>query len=353
MSTILQPALSGLPIIFLNGTVLAFNSSIGYGSQQESTLNIDLIEDCESLSKSGCITEQIISTSDLIGSPQYFTAGNFTFGGIVSSWSKNQSTSGKIFNIKMVDPRQLLENVTLLIDSVISPMEPELEGRGFSYWLSGILIGINFYNLYEYWEGGLCLSTEGDTFTTSRCCSFGRSESNEQGMPYIRIIRGLMGLSGGSHMIIYSKPEANVSYPLYVDLLTLPQNLPIYYRIPGPSITLLQLIQDVCDIAGYDFYVYMEKQPDPDPEKPARNVIKIGLVDLKRPPSSFSTIVDQFNGTASDISFGEELRNDITRSMIIGENIHKLVYVDKFLPYFGQDIDAVTKKLRPVVPFQF
>lgn len=355
MSTVLQLATAGLPITFLNATVLAFNGSIGYGSQQESTLSIDLIEDCESITPEGCINEQYINTSGLIGSPQYFTAGDFTFGGIVTSWTKSQSTSGKIYSIKMVDPRQLLENVTLVTDTLRSPSEPYREGPSSTFWSRVALLGINYFNVYEYWEGGLCISDETGEITVDKCCTFGRSQTNSQGMPYSRILWGFSSMKeldkGQQNPTIYSIPESGVQYSFEVDASTFPLNLPSYYRIPGPSITLLQLLQDACDVGGYDFYVYMEKMQADDPTKPDRNVIKVGLVDLKTAPTSFSNIIDSFDGKATSISFGEELRNDITRSLIIGENVHKLSYEKDFLPYFGQDKDAKTSKLRPVVPF--
>jgi hypothetical protein len=145
----------------------------------------------------------------------------------------------------------------------------------------------------------------------------------------------------------------NIDVALYgfeVDLNTLP-NAPDYYRVPGPSTTLLEMAEGICDVTGNDFFVYMEKVNYNGVD---RNIIKFGLVDLKRTYSpSFNSIQTAFSGQALDLSFGEELRTDVTRSMLIGENIHELVYANEFLPFFGEDIDPSTLKMRPVIAFQF
>jgi hypothetical protein len=301
MSTIIQDISSGLPVYFLGGTVLSFNSSIGYGSQQESTLNVDLIEDCDS--------GQSIDIT--VGAPAYFTAKSFSFGGIISSWGESQSTSGRVHNVKLVDPRQLLENVVVIVDSYRGPIDSAPNTVNYT----AVHRGLNFFNVYAYFEDATSI-VNGEF---NDCNVFGSSQVNDQGMPYYRILQGL-SLMGP---VIYS----STNDPFIVDFTTWPAGLPEYYRVPGPSITMLQLLQDVCDVLGYDFYVYMT----------AGNIIKIGLVDLKNEPASFSTVVSQFNGLALDISFGEELRNDITRSMVLGEQVHYLSYANKTLPYFGHD----------------
>lgn len=288
------------PIKFLGATVLSFNSTLGLGSS-ESTLKIDLIEDCDDgddfQPKAGSIG---------VGAPVYFQAGEFKFGGVLSSWSATQGNSGKTYSVDIVDPRQLLANTVIIIDTYLDKPSQ----------------GINYFNVYREIEGDVL---EGD------CTVFGLSNSNERGMPYNNIIIAL------KQMIptIYSP----TGYPFTINFNSFPQNIPEYYRVPGPSITLLQLLEDICDVLGFEFYV----------ELLSGAVINIGLINLKIPPSSFGEIVGSFDGKATELSYGQELRNEITKTVLFGENQHYLSRVNKFSHFFGEDF--INNKFIPVVPF--
>jgi hypothetical protein len=322
---------SGLPIYFLEGTVLSFNGNIGYGSQQESTLNVELIEDCHRTNEDGTGSPQQISP--VIGSSQYLTAGAFTFGGIITSWNKSKNSGGKTYNVKLTDPRQILENVIIITDSY----RGSIDSPNSSINYTAAIRGLNYFNVYAFWEDSITI-TNG---TVNDCGSFGNSGFNQQGMPYFKILLALSYMNP----TIYSP----TNQPFIVDFQTFPGGLPEYYRVPGPSITLLQLLQDVCDVLGFDFYIYMEQGMDESGQ--TTDVIKVGLVDLKVEPPSFSIIQETFNGKAIDISFGEELRTDVTRSMVLGEQVHYLTSVNTFLPYFGMDRDIYTDTTKPVVPY--
>ena len=374
MTTVLNPALSGLPIYFMGGTVVSFNASIGFGSQQESTLTVELVEDCNA-NISGCIVNQSINTSGIIGSPQYFKAGDFTFGGIVTSWNKTKNTSGEVYTIKLSDPRNLLQNVTIIVDSIRASTTPDRIIGSSTFWSSELIYGPNYYNVYAWYE---------DRFTitngfSDRCSGFGDSGNVDgQGMPYSRIKHALtprdtftgvfsspgppvLGPLGTFPYSMFSSPEYsgtplksspdNINtFNFEVDLNTLP-NAPDYYRVPGPSVTILELAEGICDVMAKDFYVYMESVPSSGTAP--KNIIKFGIVDLINNPPSFSNIQTAFSGQALDLSFGEEFRSDITRSILIGENIHTLQFANEFLPFFGEDLDPVSLKLRPVVAFNF
>ena len=114
--------------------------------------------------------------------------------------------------------------------------------------------------------------------------------------------------------------------------------LPEYYRVNGPTVSILQMLQDVCDVLGYDFFVYLNSS----------NVIKIGLVDLRNPPSSFDYIINSYDGLATDLSYGQELRNEKTRSLIFGEKRHYISVATVFNHYFGEDLYG--EEYVPVVP---
>ena len=292
-----MPPLLTQPIKFLGATVLSFNSSLGLGSQ-ESTLSVDLIEDCEG----GDAFEPNCGSIE-VGQAVYFNAGDFNFNGVLTNWSVNQGNSGKVFSASVSDPRQLLENAVVVVDTYMGPPTE----------------AINWFNVYAQMEGSV---PEGN------CGVFGTSGSGSGGMPYSKIISSLTAMSP----VIYS----STGYPFYVDFSSFPIGTPDFYKIQGPSVTLLALLQDVCDTLALEFYVSLQEG----------NMITIGTISLANPPGSFSTIVDGYDGIATEISYGQELRNEKTKTVIFGENVHYLSGVNAFTYFFGEDTPGV-----PVVPY--
>jgi hypothetical protein len=290
------------PIKFLGATVLSFNSSLGLGNQ-ESTLTVELIEDCENDPPDEFEPNKSPPTRE-VGEPVLFQAGTFVFAGVLASWDVKRSNSGRVFTARVTDPRQLLNNAVAVISNYVGPPKQ----------------GANYFNVYNHFE-------------TPLCNNFGLSLNTDQGMPYQRILEGLTQMEP-----LLCSPTG---YTYAIDFSTFPggsnsqlQTFPAFYRIQGPSITLLSMIQDACDLVGFDFYVYLEFVD----EIP---VIKVATVNLRQPPSNFNQILDftnSFVNTANDISYGQELRNEVTKTVLIGEQLHYLTQVNRFYPYFGTDI---------------
>lgn len=292
------------PIKFLGATVVSFNSSLGLGAS-ESSLNVDLVEDCEASPPDSFLPKD---GSVIVGAPVYLNAGMFSFGGVLSSWTYTQGGSGRTYNAKIVDPRQLLENTVVIVDS----------------YLGNPIQAINYFNAYAYYESQVL---------QGNCNVFGDSLSGERGMPYQMVIQALQGMNP----TIYSP----TGYSYTINFGSFPQGLPEYYRVVGPSVSILQMLQDVCDVLGYDFHVSLVPG----------NIITIGLVDLRQPPPSFSNIIAAYDGYATDLSYGQELRNEVTKTVLFGEKQHYLSVVTKFNHFFGEDIiDGTTV---PVVPFRY
>lgn len=294
------------PLKFLGATVLSFNTSLGLGSAQESSLNVDLIEDCDAgdifLPGAGDPNFQV-------GSPVYFSTAidgsGFNFGGVLATWTITQGGSGRTFNVKVVDPRQLLENTVVVIDSYNGPP----------------VKGINYFNVYAHYEGG------------GGCATFGSSGSTEKGTPYTSIINGLKQINP----VICSPTGYNYT----INWATFPAGTPDFYRLPGPSVTISQLLQDVCGVLGLEYYVYLTPG----------DIINIGTIDLKVEPTSFNNIVAQFDGLAVDLNYGQELRNEVTKSVMFGEQQHYLTPVSQFSFYFGEDWNG--DQFVPIVPHKF
>lgn len=293
------------PLKFLGATVLSFNTNLGLGSS-ESTLNVDLIEDCEDndsfMPNDGTI---------LVGAPVYFNAGAFLFGGVLTNWTISQGPSGKTFNAKVVDPRQLLENTIVIVDSYVgTPIQTT-----------------NYFNVYAGYESEVL---------NGNCNVFGTSKSSERGMPYRKIIEKLQQMN--PTICSPTGYQFTIDFSSFETAGIGSQSIPEYYRVPGPGVTILQLLQDVCDTLGLEFYVNLLPG----------GIISVGTIDLKSPPPSFSYIIDAYDGVATELSYGQELRNEKTKALIFGEKQHYLSYINEFDYFFGEDI--VGDEMVPIVP---
>lgn len=291
------------PIKFLGATVLSFNTTLGLGAGSESTLNVDLVEDCEAGDSFAPF-----SGSVEVGSPVYFSAADtFTFGGILTNWTATQGGGGKTFNVKVSDPRQLLENTIVIVDSYVgAPVQLP-----------------NYFNVYAFYE---------QQILNGNCNVFGDSGSSDRGMPYIKIIQALQNMNP----TICSPNPINCNFT--IDFTTFPMNVPNYYKVSGPGISLLQLLQDVCDVLGLEFHVTLLPGA----------VIAIRTINVSTPPASFGTIVSAYDGIATELSYGQELRNEKTKALIFGEKQHYLTFINNFEYFFGEDL--VGNELKPVVP---
>ena len=296
----LPPQLSS-PVTFLGCTVLSFNGSLGFGSQ-ETTLTVELIEDCNE--------GQVFaygSPDTLIGRPAFFPEESggmaFSFYGIITNWTKNDSSSGLTYSVTMTDPRRILENVAVIVDT----------------YSGSIANAPNVYNVYGSYEPQAAIAA-------GNCSLFGTSGNiNDRGMPYQKVISRLATWPGG--LVVYSP----TGYPFTVNLSALPSTLPEYYRVNGPAISLLQLITDVCEATGNDFYVYLG----------SGDTIHIELINLKQNPTSFNWIQNYGVGNSSlkvlDRSFGRELRTEKQKNLILGEKVHYLNMATDFIPFFGEN----------------
>lgn len=318
MSTICQVPLLNQPIKFLGASVLTTSTTLGIGSASESTLVVDLVEDCDAgdlfwPAAVGNYGSYPLTTGIKVGGPVYFDTtiygGGFSFGGILTNWTKTLGSSGQTYNAVVTDPRQLLQNVAVVVDSYLGPP---------SY-------GYNYINVYAHYE---------QEVLNGNCSVFGTSGSSQRGMPYTNVINALKQINP----VIFSP----TGYSFFIDWDTFPTGIPEYYRVTGPQ-TILQLLEDICETLGFSFYVYLEKNLSNQP------LIKIGLINLKSPPGSFDTIFTAFSGLATDITYGQELRNEVTKAVIFGEQQHYLSYVDRFYFYFGQDLYGT--EYIPIVPY--
>lgn len=320
--TVLKPTVSA-PVKALGATVLSFSTRLGLGSD-ESTITLELIEDCVNgdsfQPKTGAVK---------VGDPIPFAIGEsspFAFNGILRDWSHKKNPNGETYSATLVDPRSLLRGTTVIVDTY----------RGQPIILP------NYVNVFYYMEYILC-------------DQFGFSGNSEDGTPYNYIIEALNQIQDTYGLFVYSSTGTAYKVRFYdfpgsISASVL-ASFPKYYRIQGPATTLADLLEGACDLLGCTYFTRLEIDEENIP------TIRIGLVDLTVPPGSFSKIYDRYYSQqdAHELTYGQELRQDTTKTVLIGENIHYMAYATDFVPYLGDDpIQNVEGELKqPVIPYQY
>jgi len=383
------------PLTFLGGTVLSFNATLGIGPLEESSLSLELLNDCKVESTPGEPLGDYFLGPGNIGSPVFFDLGEattfhptkpqyeqglrdgeeyFKFGGILQSYTANQSSSGLTFSARVIDPRSLLAGVNIVLSST----------------LTGPVKHRNYYNVYAYYERGVLRpelrelqpedgyllahsrGTDGPvpfysgeidqaTDPSVDCSVFGAAHSNDQGMLYFKIKQALENMNlmcfspnyGEEHDpelagrdLTVATLEANMRHEknvFKVDISELPDppDAPLYFRIPGPNITLLDFISTVCESTGHIFHVELIESPPQD-----LHVIKIRVADIKDINNQdFKKEIITYNGKATDLTYGKELSTDNTRTLMVGEQKHQMIETVKLSPFFGED-----KNGDPIIP---
>lgn len=96
----------------------------------------------------------------------------FEFNGIFKKFERTQSSSGTVYNVEVVDPRIILENMTVVLKDLASKTAPnnpfliDQPGQGERSWELGFDGMTNILNVFGYYEAS----------------GFGNSKVNESGM---------------------------------------------------------------------------------------------------------------------------------------------------------------------------
>jgi hypothetical protein len=150
----------------------------------------------------------------------------------------------------------------------------------------------------------------------------------------------------------------------FLDISDLPSP-PTYWRISGNSLTIKDIIAQICEATGHDYYIELIFiKSNLSPSKVAK-LIKVRTV--KRLLQPVIGTIDQLIGEGSQTisaSKGLELRNETNSSILIGgkkETLYQMrnpytvqtmdgeQYINTIYPYFG--IDAITENV--IMPFKF
>lgn len=280
---------------FLGASIRNFSASIGWGSQP-STLRCSVVEDPDNGDS---------FSPPLVGQPRFFNYQGWKFGGLLQSWvERKDSQANPVYDIVLEDPRRILEGVQLILQDY----------NGGTYGIN------NLYNIYGYLE-----STYG----------FGGSLSNDSGIPWY-LIRDAFYQLQLTTPIIYRGFAYHA--PIFVGLSLLPN----YYRVPGDSISALDFIQHVCDVASMDFFITLL----------GGGQITVNLINRKTAPT-FGLIdyyINESGGNIVSKTIGRELRNETVSKFVVGGKVSSMYYQanssgsedtrtdDTIWPYWGHDV---------------
>jgi hypothetical protein len=361
---------------FLGASVQGFQASLGW-NEQVTTVTVNLVED-------GCVGPRIFYDGQLnrqsgvqadpgfseptAGEPVYFrfesnplaasadSRGGFEFAGLVQSWTKGNDAQGKdIYTVVISDPRQILENTQVIVG--------EYAGS-----VGGVKNVVNAYAFAQTINGKTCLEAPSFRFGGKTNASY--FVGNDRGMtwndvkcavetllgsPDVASVGGLYGdfVSGGRLQHTASSNAGQGSIPesqtpnsqsagYTVDLSEIPF-APNYYRITGPNLSLMELISQVCEDAGCDFFVELL------PAKNGSIVNKTIKIRVSQRSNSQTNGIEDFlnqistdnNGESLAISteIGQEAANETTSVFLIGakERIPLVQSNLSMLPYWGVD----------------
>lgn len=376
--------------LFLGCTILNFSCSLGR-NEQVSTLDVNLIEDdCASppgkhkvyydienfpqnpkrqwtaadpgLKSFGINNDEYPKS----GAPCYFRYGDFEFCGLLQEWSRSDvKSSKKVYTVKLVSPVEILAGTRVIIGDYAGAV------KGFNI--------LNVYGFQEYFSGKSCppwidtrYPQDGIIFG-SQSGGIGGALRNDGGMPWSKINQGIsiltssfinsasFGLSqyseygricgkGGNENAKFgllspdfTNLQLNVAFGIstnvasyIIDLSEIPNTINDA-RIIGPDLSLLELITEITNIVGYDYYiellpVYIGTT--------LYKVIKVRTISMATQPTI--GIVEQYVNNVNEVvssSYGIEFINNRTTNFLIGGQKQNIWQVEQGAPEPETDPD--------------
>lgn len=372
--------------IFLGASVSNFSCSLGWGAQA-SEVTITLVNDpCTSSTgkvyyDQNCI-RQITTAADpgfigesyqIIGAPAMFRFGDgtndFEFTGLIQSWEKISSTAGNpTYIVRLVSPVAILEGTQCIITDYAGPVQ-----------------GYNIFNLYgymEYAQGLTCpLNQVFGAYFGSPAGGFGGAKVNENGMPFQQIGLGLSLLTSSFPRAIndwspYGRilfkgapvkgygllpsdtftPSVIPAFPNHtgwlceylLDISDIPAP-PAHWRLSGPVSSVFDIISQVCDQLGSDFYIELV------PVRFGGRILKIIKVrSVRRLVQPNSTAITSFIASNPNViakRAGQELRNEVTSAFLMGGNVHSIYEAYQNLDPENDGAPANAEVDDMIVPF--
>ena len=374
---------------FLNSDVKGFTFSLGFGSQ-ESSLSLELVETqnppyntipttnsysmpAEHIGKvdaggetysdisynefwAGCdltgFPEQICDTEDYNGQLGHVYTFNlkdkdqnniFTYTGILADHDIKVDSNGKTVSARITDGKQYLDNFHLILDKTYS--------RNFIYGADGT--SVNMLNVLYEIERGVAqqydLASDGSvpvdgSTSYSACAYFMDSGKDDSGIPVTYILGQFM-----SSTRYLSLPLTKQNLRLNIDqVYNSAVTRASYLKINDTSISLLKLIEQVCEETACDFYITMEETADYQQgplhcqtcaEPLIQNELVVRLIDRSQPLNPDNTLLgfleEAFGskGSYKNLSYGQESTHENTQNVIFGSKYRYFVEIQRNTQY--------------------
>lgn len=240
--------------LFCGATISSFSHRLGWNSD-ESSLDVTVVEDPCSSDKVyyACDTSaQLANTVDSfnppeLGSPVYFKIGSLEYTGILRNWKEDRSDT-KTYAIQASGPNVILEAVKVIIG-------------GYNGDVLGVPNVLNAYGFLEEYYGGLC-QTDPSLYALLGyypALGFGGASKTQAGIAWNQLRTALIALINSSPVLSGKFGVAPVfcGNTYYIDLSNLPATADDF-RITGDVVSLFDLINQICDYAGMDWYAKIE-----------------------------------------------------------------------------------------------
>ncbi len=338
---------------FLGASIHSFNSSIGWGGAGGSC-DITVVEDtCTNTTKvvydnSGNVS--LTTSADMfnppkLGTPVVFRFGTFSYAGILQSWQQDKKTEGKTYSIRLIDPSNILSGTQIIIDSY----------NGQTFYIPNL---INAFAYLEYLYGSAAPIDPSllALLEYTPVEKFGGTSINSAGISWNQVKVAIEILANSSIITAYGGRIQLRGNSFYLDLTELPF-LEGYFRLSGDCLSLMDIITQVCEYAGYEFFTELTYAS-------GSFFIRVRTTNRRDQPFA-AKIVDQSVGTAPDIrlnqgkissfinsstttvnnSRGLELRDEATNAFLVGDYRSDMWqiedagshngYTDTIWPYWG------------------
>lgn len=283
--------------------------SLGIGAGS-STITLDLVADtCTTVGEAKVYEENNIELP-FTGTPVIFTCNQLVFGGIINSLAYTENSSGFDYKVVIIDPKKVLEGVTVLLKGYYCDPIPEV-------------IIANFVNMNKLLEENVAkCPPRQDTENwpdINDCTNFGNA-GGSQG-PFLWAVlakihekyNGGLGAFGDA----FYTTDARRIYVNLSDLVSLLKQKAPYARTNQANATLTDLIDTACNLIACDYTILLEKL-----------AARVYIIDRTLPPpmNVIKTLVTEVQSSGKLIS-GSIGRDEIyapSNKIVLGDSVQYL-----------------------------
>lgn len=271
---------------FLGASVRSVSSQISWDMGGPSQLNVSLVED---------VADGDVFAPGALLRPVYFTMGGFEFNGILQRVYERKEVGGyPTYEVVVVDPREILDGAKVILGGY-----------------TGAVTVPNLLNVYGWWENQ----------------QFGSSQADETGMYWSKVVTALAAMLGAPGGTSYGGPLNFHGYTYNLDLSQLPVTATHYKLGNNLTMSLLEIVSQVCDDHGCNFFVDL-----------VGTTIRVRTVSrASQPPLGvLSSLSNASRGTTlMRADTGVEGRNEVTSSFLFGGEVKLLHASSGVATYWG------------------